>query len=558
MTRPVLFHGGRIHVGDGTTADGLVARDGRVLAVGRATDLAREHRDAERIDIGGGLMVPGWVDAHVHFMWWSLQRSQVDLRDAATLEAALAKIAAYAKGLPPGAWVLGGRFDKNRWGRWPTKDDLDRVTRGRPAALRSRDGHSRWLNTEALRRAGIGASTKAPPGGEIERDAAGSPTGVLKENANWLADRVVPPPTDDECLAALRAGQRDALADGITGIEDLEDAAAFAAWRRLREAGELVLRVAMGIPYRRTGATDGAPAAPRPLLALEREPAPRAVPAASPGSRHDFESALAEGLRTGTGDEWLEIGHLKIFTDGALGSQTAALVEPYEGSDGTGILTIDPAQLTHDVSKAAAAGIAVAIHAIGDRAVQVALDAIEPTRKWAPALRQKVEHVQLVREQDLGRFGALGIVASMQPIHATSDRDLADRYWGERRTKRAYPWRTLTERGATLAFGSDAPVEPIAPLVGIHAAVARTRPGDAKPWHQEQALTLDEALAAYSAGAAYALGREREAGTLAPGMRADATVLDHDLARLPVDRWLETKVRATVTAGAVRYDGGLS
>src|SRR5204862_131922 len=191
----------------------------------------------------------------------------------------------------------------------------------------------------------------------------------------------------------------------------------------------------------------------------------------------DFEAALATGMRTGQGDEWLELGHVKFFTDGALGSQTAALEEPYEGTQDRGILTFDPIELRTDVARAAAGGLAVAIHAIGDRAAHVALDAVAPTRITSPALRQRLEHVQLVRDEDLGRFGALGVIASMQPIHCTSDRDLADRYWGPKRTPRAYPWRTLLEHGAVLAFGSDAPVEPIDPLLGIHAAVARRRPG---------------------------------------------------------------------------------
>jgi predicted amidohydrolase YtcJ len=271
----------------------------------------------------------------------------------------------------------------------------------------------------------------------------------------------------------------------------------------------------------------------------------------------DFESALLSGMRTGHGDEWLQLGHVKFFTDGALGSQTAALEEPYEGTEDRGILTFDPLELRADVARAAAAGLAVAIHAIGDRAVHVALDAVGPTRVTSPALRQRLEHIQLVRDEDLGRFGALGVIASMQPIHCTSDRDLADRYWGPKRTPRAYPWRTLLERGAVVAFGSDAPVEPIDPLLGLHAAITRRRPSDKDSWFPAQRLSLDEALHAYSAGAAYAPGREREWGTLEVGMRCDATVVDRDLARLKEDELLEAKVRATITDGVVRYADGL-
>lgn len=517
-----LFHGGRIHVGGGSSAEALVARDGRVAAVGRAADLRRDHAGAALVDLRGGLMTPGWHDAHVHFTWWAIQMGQIDLRDDPSVEAALARIEAYAAGLPAGAWVLGGRFDKNRWGRWPTAAELDRVTRGRPAALRSRDGHSRWLNTEALRRAGVDARTAVPAGGAIERDPSGAPTGILKENANALADRVVPPPTVDDCFAAIEHGQREAHRRGITAIEDLEQAAAFAAFQRRRDRGDLRIRVAMGLPHA------------------------------------SLDSALGIGLRTGLGDEWLRVGHLKIFTDGALGSQTAALEEPYVGTRDRGLLTIEPERLNADVARAAEGGIAVAIHAIGDRAVRAALDAIEPTRAAHPELRQRIEHVQLLRPEDIARFGSLGVIASMQPIHATSDRDLADRYWGVERARRAYPWRGLLERGARLAFGSDAPVEPIDPLLGIHAAVARKRPGDADRWHPEQALELGEAIDAYTAGAAYAMGMERERGTLAAGMRCDATVVERDLAAVPVEAWPSLKVSATVVGGEVVHADGIA
>ncbi|MEA2661557.1 MAG: hypothetical protein QOH08_1129 [Chloroflexota bacterium] len=517
----MLFHGGRIHVGGRISAEALVAHDGRVIAVGRAADLATEHPGAERIDLRGGLMTPGWHDSHVHFTWWAIQMDQIDLRDDPTVDAALVRIEAYAQHLAPGAWVLGGRFDKNRWGRWPTAAELDRATAGRPAALRSRDGHSRWLNTAALHAAGVDGSTKDPPGGAIERDASGAPTGILKENANHLADAVVPPPSVDDCFAAIERGQREAHRRGITAIEDFEQATAFGAFQRRRDRGELRLRVAMGIPHA------------------------------------SLDAAVTLGVRSGLGDEWLRIGHLKIFTDGALGSQTAALEAPYEGTADRGILTIDPDRLRADVARAAAAGIAVAIHAIGDRAVRVALDAIEPTRAGYPELRQRIEHVQLVRREDIARFGSLDVIASMQPIHATSDRDLVDRYWGTERATRAYPWRHLLDRGARLAFGSDAPVEPIDPLLGIHAAVARKRPADSGRWHPEQALELHEAIAAYTADAAYAVAAEHERGGLAVGMRCDATVVERDLALLPVDEWPGLAVSGTVVGGSVVHAAGL-
>jgi predicted amidohydrolase YtcJ len=542
----VLFHGGRVHVGDGMSADALLARDGFVVAVGRLADLERDAAAAETIDLRGGLMVPGWGDAHVHFVWWAQQMRRIDLSDTSSIDDALAKIEEHARTLPEGRWILGGRFDKNRWGRWPNAQELDRVSHGHPAALRSRDGHSRWLNTRALEIAGIRPDTPIPAsgavlreaqvtgprapfagagaGGVVEVDERGRLTGILKENANALVDRVLPQPDAEERYELARDGQREAWKRGLTAICDLDNFAGtipLEAFQRMRGRGELGLRVHAGLPFSR------------------------------------LDEAIGLGLRTGFGDEWVRIGPLKIFTDGALGSQTAALEEPYEESTDRGILTIEADRLNDAVERAADAGISVAIHAIGDRAVSVALDAIEPTRRSHPELRQRVEHVQLVRPDDLARFGRLGVIASLQPIHATSDRDLADRYWGDRRTARAYPWRTLLEHGAVLAFGSDAPVEPIDPLLGIHAAVTRMRPSDAGPWHAEQALTLDEALAGYSRGVAHALGREQELGALEVGKRCDATVVSADLARVPPSEWPALRVTATIVDGLVRFADGI-
>ena len=540
----LLIHGGRIHVKAGTSAEALLARDGRVVAVGRAADLAREAGRAEKIDLRGGLMTAGWGDAHVHFVWWAQQMRRIDVSATSTVDEALSQIDAHARTLPEGRWILGGRFDKNRWGRWPNAQELDRVTHGHPAALRSRDGHARWLNTKALELAKIGRDTKPPDassvirdattfsfqlgqasgGGMVEVDERGEPTGILKENANALVDRVLPQPDAEERYELAVAGQKEAWKRGVTAIMNLDNFAGtipLEAFERMRAHGELGLRVHQGLPYAR------------------------------------LDEAIALGLRSGFGDEWLRIGPLKIFSDGALGSQTAALEEPYLGSADRGILTVEPERLADVVARAAAAGIAVAIHAIGDRAVHVALDAIEPTRRTAPQLRQRLEHIQLVREDDLGRFGALGVIASMQPIHATSDRDLADRYWGPARTPRAYPWRTLAQRGAALAFGSDAPVEPIDPLLGMHAAVARMRPGDDGPWHPEQALALDDAVAGYTAGFAHGVGREAEHGTLEPGKRFDATVVGADLARVPPSEWPGLRVTGTIVDGSVRFAEGI-
>src|SRR5437773_5605922 len=367
-----LFRGGRIHVRSGVSAEALLARDGRVAAVGRESDLARHAGTAERVDLRGGLMTPGSFDAHVHFMWWGFQMAEIDRRDTKTIEAALDLIGRRARELAPGQWLTGGRFDKNNWGRWPTAADLDRVTGDRPTVMRSRDGHSRWLNTAALRAAKIDAETVAPEGGAIFRDASGAPTGVLQERANELADRAVPAATEADCDAATMRAQEEALKRGVTGVESLEQASSYAALQRARGRGDLKVRALMGIPHRSLA------------LSLPTTGTPPQIRDTAP---FDFEAALRTGVRSGQGDEWLQLGHWKYFTDGALGSQTAAPEEPYEGTDERGILTFDPIELRTDVARAAAGGLAVAIHAIGDRAAHVALDAIAPTRLTSPPLR---------------------------------------------------------------------------------------------------------------------------------------------------------------------------
>jgi len=522
----LAFHNGTVFDGARFMPAGTVVRvsNGKITAVepDAGPGAAGKLGDAEPVDLHGGTLLPGFIDAHVHPVFAGDRMCRCNLAAFKTAAEYADVIADYAASHPDAGWITGGGWSMEAFpGGIPTKGQLDQVTGGRPAFLPNRDGHGAWVNSRALEIAGIDASTPDPPDGRIERDPSGAPTGILKENANRLADAVVPLPTSDECFAAIERGQREAHRRGITAIEDLEGAAAFSAFQRRRDRGDLRLRVAMGIPHA------------------------------------SLDSAIALGLRSGLGDEWLRVGHLKIFTDGALGSQTAALEEPYVGTSDRGLLTIDPATLGPDVIRAAEGGIAVAIHAIGDRAVRVALDAIAPTRATHPALRQRVEHLQLLRRQDIARFGALGVIASMQPIHATSDRDLVDRYWGPERATRAYPWRQLLSAGAHLAFGSDAPVEPIDPLLGVHAAVARQRPADADRWHPEEALTLPEAIAGYTSGAAYAMNAERERGTLAVGMRCDATVVERDLLSTPVAEWPALKVSATIVGGEIVHALGI-
>jgi predicted amidohydrolase YtcJ len=450
-----------------------------------------------------------------------MAREQVDLDAAATLEAGLELIRCSTARLLQGAWVRGRGWDRSRWGRLPTAADLDSATGDRPAALSSHDGHSVWLNSAALRRCGVHRSTQAPQGGVIERDERGEPTGVLFENAQDLVRGMIPEPTDDERRAALRRALPLASAAGLTGLHNLEDARWLSAFQALESAGELTLRVCHGVP--------------RAKLAEARE----------------------LGLRTGAGGDLVRIGPVKLFSDGALGSRTAYMLEPYEGrTDGyRGVPTLDAAQLVDDMRSAADAALDIAVHAIGDAAVRGVLDAYESSCQRYPGVRSRllrIEHAQLTHPVDIPRFARLGAIASMQPIHAVADWRMADAHWGAR-ARHAYAWRELLQAGARLAFGTDAPVERIEPLLNLHAAVTRVDPNGEPPggWYPEQRISIEDAVRAYTLGSAYAERAADRRGTLSVGKDADLAVLSLDPFELDADALRETSVDVTLVAGQV-------
>jgi len=466
----------------------------------------------------------------VHLLAVGLSLRRVDLGGTRSLAEAVQRIGAAAAAAPPGSWVLGRGWDKHLWAeaRWPTRDDLDPVTSGHPAALTSRDGHLLWVNSAALTAAGIGPQTPDPRGGEIVRDASGRPTGLLKEEAKAAVHAVLAHPEPQALRQALEDATAAAHRVGLTGVHDIPDPwpETFTLLQAARRDGALGLRVWMAIP-------------------LEY-----------------LDHAAGVGLRTGLGDEWLRVGGVKIFADGTLGSQTARMLEPFEGQPAnTGIAIHTAEELRALVGRAVAAGLWPVIHAIGDRANREVLDAFALHREGARAagIRYRIEHVQLLHPADLPRLAALEVIASMQPIHATSDRDIADRYWGTR-SRTAYPWRSLAARGTVLAFGSDAPVETMDPWAGIYAAVTRRRPDDPRgAWYPQEALEITEALRAYTVGAAIASGEVHLKGTLSAGRLADFIVLDRDVvtegARNP-EELLQVRVLATVIGGQVVYAAG--
>lgn len=529
MFPDLIVHNARIAklAGDrgGAPPTALCAWNGRIVALGRDDDLLPAASGARVVDAGGRFVCPGFTDSHVHLSSWAMLQSgrQVDLEGAGSLAEAVGRLGAAVGSVPPGGWLRGRGWDKNRWpeGRFPTAADLDAVTGEVPAALPSHDGHSLWVNTAAMRIAGVTAHTPEPAGGRILRGADGVPNGLFQEAANGLVWRRVPEPSVDELTAALAAALPRAAALGLVAVHNCEGGDSMEAVRLLREQGTLSLRIV-------------------------RYPPAEVLPALSGLS-----------LGSGFGDEWMGIGGVKAFLDGALGAQTAAMLAPYEAADDAGVLTMEPEELLDLIRRATEASLAVALHAIGDRAVRMALDAFETVKRGRHGAwpRHRIEHAQHLTEEDVPRFARLGIVASMQPAHMLADIDTCLRHVGDR-SRWAFPLASLAASGAVLAFGSDAPVETMDPLVGLRSAVTRRR-WDGTPvegWYPEQRLTVEQALAGYTTGPAYAAGRESLTGTLEPGKLADFVLLSADPRAVAAEELEQVRVVATVVGGRATYD----
>jgi predicted amidohydrolase YtcJ len=528
---PLAAYNGALYTMDEARprAEALFAAGGRLVHVGTNEEvraLAARWPACRALDLEGRCVLPGFTDSHIHFLNLGLALDRVDLSGVASLETVLERIGAAARGSEARggtAWVHGGGWDHSLWPgqRFPDKTLLDRVARHAPVALRRKDGHMAWLNSAALAAASIRRDTPDPPGGRVGRDADGEPNGLLFEAAMALVDRTIPEPGAAEAEGAIRRAMAHVHRLGVTGIHVPEGPLAFGAFQRLEARGDLKLRVCM-------------------MLAHDQ-----------------LDAALATGLRSRFGGDRLRVGPLKIFADGSLGSETAAMLEPFEGSStNRGILRLPEAELASAVERAARGGIGCAVHAIGDRANRIVLDAFQVTRAaWQPAgLRQRIEHVQVLHPDDLARLAGLGVIASMQPIHCTQDMDLVDRLWGAR-GRYAYAFRSLLAGGARLAFGSDAPVETPDPLAGLYAAVSRRR-ADGRPpggWYPEERLSVTQAVHAYTLGAAYAAGAEAEGGSLTPGKHADLVVLSKDIMAAPAAALLAARVTHTVVAGEVVY-----
>lgn len=512
-----LFRHGRIWTGSPespwTTA--LLVEDGVIIAVGEHALTAGAD---DVVALPGELVMPGLHDAHIHSEWQARDLSSVDLREARSLEEALALIHDHLTGMAPGEPLHSGRWNSNRWAVpvQPHRHALDSVCPDRVAVLSSVDGHTLWVNSLALQRAGITRDTPDPVGGEIVRDMDGEPTGILRESAQELVKHL-----GDEVDAPLRPWleklQEWLLSVGLTGITDIDGEDARTAYAQMHADGELRLRVHKCV------------------------------------RQDDLELAIAEGRRARQGDAMFQVGPVKFFSDGALGSHTAHMTEPFIGHEGCGIAVIPYPVLVDRIRMSVEAGLDVATHAIGDEANRLVLDAFGTMRAEGHHNILRIEHAQHLRLEDVPRFRELGVIASMQPSHCPADLELVDGIIGDRPLA-TYAWRTLLDAGTALAFGSDAPVEDPSPFHGLHAAVTRQRADGSPPggWHPSERISLDEAVYAYTVGSYEAVGRT-DVGRLAVGQLADLIAVDRDLWSVEPAEIRDTVVLRTVVGGRVAF-----
>ena len=517
---------GRVWTGNPSQPDAEavgIAGD-RIVAVGSTADIRSRAAGAEVVDLGGRFVVPGFIDAHVHFLDGGFRLASVQLRDAASREQFIARITAFAATVPAGTWISGGDWDHTLWGgELPRRDWIDAATPNHPVWVNRLDGHMALANSAALQAAGVTRGVADVAGGEIVRDARRELTGVFKDNAMDLVAAKVPLPGDALKDRALDAAMRHVAAQGVTSVHNMGSWDDLAVFDRAARGGRLATRIYAAVP----------------LDSWER--------------LRDTVAAKRFGPE-GRGDAWLRVGALKGFVDGSLGSHTAAFHDPFTDAPGERGLVVTPAEdLYKRIAGADKAGLHVVVHAIGDRANTTLLDTFERVaRENGPRDRRfRVEHAQHLAPADVPRFGALGVIASMQPYHAIDDGRWAERVIGPVRSRTTYAFRSLLDRGARLAFGSDWYVAPPTPLEGIYAAVTRRTLDDKHPdgWVPEQKITVEEALKAYTQGGASASFEEHAKGTIAAGMLADLTVIDRDLRAIPAPEIRHARVVRTIVGG---------
>jgi predicted amidohydrolase YtcJ len=534
-------------------AEAIAVRDGRVAAVGRSVDILKlKGSSTEVIDLGGHFVMPGFNDAHMHLANAGFRRLTVELGGVKSLTEFRERIRDRVQTAGPGEWIIGGGWDQTLWPvqELPSRWDIDEVTTDHPVFLQRVDGHIAVANTRALRLASITVASKDPEGGKIDRDAAGQATGILRETARDAVTAVIPKPTHDRRRQAIETALQDLAQWGVTSAQDNSDAGdAQLSWddfqilEEIERGGKLTARISEWMPF-----------------------------------NDDLSTLQAHRAVHPQSDSLLHTGMLKGFMDGSLGSRTAALLEPYaDNPANTGLPQYEQAKLTEMTKERVDAGFQIGFHAIGDKGVQMALDAYAaatgndrvgtglrpvqaeqssavPSRTSVPDLRLRIEHAQVTTPQQVTRFKQLKIVASMQPNHLLTDMNWAEARLGPKRAAHSYAWAEFLKKGVTLAFGTDYPVEPVTPFRGLYAAVTRKSEDGKKEYYPEQKLTMEQAIAAYTTGSAFAQFAEKEKGTLTPGMLADLVVLDRDITSVPPEKILATKVLRTVVGGKTVYE----
>ena len=513
-----------------THAEALAIVADRIAFIGKYNDI-RDWIGKKTLVLNarGNSVLPGFIDSHVHFSRGGSGLSGIQLRDASAPDEFVHRIAEYTRQLPHGEWVTGGRWNHELWtgSPLPSKDWIDKVTPHNPVLVSRYDGHMCLSNSVALDLAGITRETVSPKGGSIEKDSNGEPTGILKDEAIGLVQRIIPEPSEEQLTRSIKAALVEARRLGVTGIHDNATPAEFAIYQKLFEHGELTCRVYCMMPIR------------------------------------NWKSLAETGVKAPFGNSYIRIRALKGFADGSLGSSTAFFFEPYADNPQNcglpGSQMPPNGNMLKTIVEADKAGLQVCIHAIGDKANSMVLDMYETTFKTnggaAEKRRFRIEHAQHLRPGDIPRFASLGVIASMQPYHLFDDGSWAEKRLGSERCRTAYAFRSLSNNGVRLAFGTDWPVVPLNPMLGIHSALTRQTSDGKHPdgWFPDEKITLEQAVTVYTLGSAYAEFAEKDRGSLEVGKLADIVVLDTDLYKAPPESLKEIKVLSTIVGGKVVY-----